>query len=66
MKSWLFGVIGVILLAVGLLWTLQGLAVIKGGFMSGNKVFFALGLLVALGGIATLYSGVRRKSPAKR
>ncbi|HEX5405600.1 MAG TPA: hypothetical protein VFX16_25270 [Pseudonocardiaceae bacterium] len=66
MKSWLAVVIGVVLLALGLLWTLQGLAVIKGGFMSGNKVFFALGLLVALAGIAALYSAVRRKTPAKR
>jgi predicted phage tail protein len=59
-------IIGVVLLLLGLLWVFQGLGVITGGFMSGNKVFFALGLLLAIGGVASLYSGVRRKSTARR
>lgn len=66
MRSWLFVVLGVVLLLVGLLWTLQGIGTIGGSFMSGQKMWFAIGLLVALGGVASLYSGVRRLATAKR
>jgi hypothetical protein len=66
MKRGLFIIVGIVLVLLGLLWILQGLAVIKGGFMSGNKVFFAIGLLVAIAGISFLYSAVRRKAPASR
>jgi uncharacterized membrane protein YphA (DoxX/SURF4 family) len=59
-------IVGVVLLLLGLLWVFQGLGVITGGFMSGNKLFFALGLLLAIGGIAAIYSGARRKSTARR
>lgn len=64
--KYLFLVLGVVLLLVGLLWTLQGIGAIGGTFMSGQKVWFAVGLLVALGGIASLYSGVRRLGTARR
>ena len=66
MKSWLYVVAGAVLLLVGLLWVLQGLGTISGSFMSGQKVWFAIGLLVALAGIAALYSGVRRRSVTRR
>lgn len=66
MRSWLFVVLGVVLLVVGLFWTLQGLGTISGGFMSGSKVWFAIGLLVAIGGLSSLYSGVRRLATARR
>ena len=66
MKSWLYVIAGVVLVLVGLLWVLQGLNVIAGGFMSGQTVWFAIGLLVALAGIASLYAGVRRRATARR
>jgi hypothetical protein len=59
-------IIGIVAVLLGLLWVFQGLGVITGGFMSGNKVFFGIGLLLVIGGIASLYSGARRKSTAKR
>lgn len=66
MKRTVLVIVGIVLLLLGLLWILQGLAVIKGGFMSGNKTFFAIGLLLAIAGIALLYSAVRRNAPARR
>jgi hypothetical protein len=66
MKSWVFVIIGIVLVALGLLWSLQGLGTITGGFMSGKKVFFAIGLLVGLAGLWSVYSGVRRLSAVKR
>lgn len=64
--KWLYAVVGVILLLVGLLWVFQGLNVIAGSFMSGSKVWFTIGLLVAIAGLASLYTGARRRSTAKR
>jgi hypothetical protein len=66
MKSWVFVIVGIVLVALGVLWSLQGLGTITGGFMSGKKEFFALGLLVGLVGLWSVYSGVRRFSAVKR
>lgn len=64
--KWLYVVLGVVLLLVGLLWVFQGLNVIAGGFMAGSKVWFTIGLLVAIVGVVSLYTGARRRSTAKR
>jgi hypothetical protein len=65
-RSWVYVVIGVVLVLVGLLWVFQGLGTISGGFMSGSKVWFTIGLLVAIGGITCVYTGVRGRSAARR
>jgi hypothetical protein len=65
LKTWVFVVVGVVLIAVGAVWTLQGLGTISGGFMSGQKVWFAIGLLVGLAGITAVLTGVRRLSAAR-
>jgi hypothetical protein len=64
-KSWVFVVIGAVLIVVGVFWTLQGLGTISGGFMSGQKLWFAIGLLVGLAGITVVLTGVRRLSGAR-
>jgi hypothetical protein len=38
----------------------------SGGFMDNNKTFFGIGLVVAIVGLVSLYSGARRKSTARR
>jgi hypothetical protein len=65
MKSWVFVVVGIILLAVGLLWVLQGLGTIGGGFMSGSTFWFAIGLLVGIAGVTSIVSGVRRLAASR-
>ncbi|HEY4023130.1 MAG TPA: hypothetical protein VGM75_30885 [Pseudonocardiaceae bacterium] len=59
-KNWAFVVVGVVLFLVGLVWTLQGLDIVKGSFMSGAKLWLAIGLLVGIGGLFALNSGIRR------
>jgi hypothetical protein len=59
-KNWAFVVVGIVLFLVGLVWTLQGLDIVTGSFMSGAKLWLAIGLLLGIGGIFLVSSGVRR------
>ena len=43
---------GVLLLLVGLGWTLQGAGVIGGSFMSGKTMWLVIGVVVAVAGLA--------------
>ncbi len=59
-KKWAYVIVGAVLFLVGLVWTLQGLDIVKGSFMSGAKLWLAIGLLVGIGGIFLVSSGIRR------
>jgi hypothetical protein len=54
--------LGVILVALGGLWTLQGLNVLKGSAMSGNSMWAIIGPIVLVGGLLLLLVGARRRS----
>jgi hypothetical protein len=54
--------VGVILVLVGLVWTLQGLDVLGGSAMSGVALWAVVGPFVALIGIIIAVSGRRRRS----
>jgi hypothetical protein len=66
MKPWLLTIGGLLLLAVGAVWILQGLGTLAGSFMTGQKLWFAIGLIVAVGGFALLVRGVRGVVTGKR
>lgn len=66
MKAWVFLIVGLVLLLVGVTWVLQGLDVLAGSFMSGQKLWFAIGLLLGLAGLTALMTGVRRLSVSRR
>jgi hypothetical protein len=51
---------GFVLVAVGGLWTLQGLGVIGGSAMSGSRLWAVIGPIVAIGGIYLLVRWRRR------
>jgi hypothetical protein len=51
--------IGVVILLVGLLWSLQGLDVIGGSGMSGKTTWAIIGPIVALAGLGLAVYGVR-------
>ena len=53
-------VLGGVLVAVGVLWTLQGLGVVGGSPMSGVRLWAAIGPFVAILGIL-LTLGARRR-----
>lgn len=51
--------VGVVLLAVGVLWTLQGLGVVGGSVMSGVTLWAVVGPLVAVAGAWLVLRGRR-------
>ncbi len=52
-------VVGVLLIAVGVLWTLQGLGVVGGSPMTGVTLWAVVGPLVALAGVWFVLRGGR-------
>lgn len=53
-------VLGAILIAAGILFTLQGAGVVGGSAMSGNSTWTVLGPIIALIGLALLLLTLRR------
>jgi hypothetical protein len=59
-KPWVFVLIGVVLVLLGLLWTAQGLGYVTGSFMTGSRLWATIGPIVALAGLWSLVTGARR------
>lgn len=59
MRAWLFLLVGILAMLVGVVWTLQGLDVVGGSAMSGNAVFAVVGPIVAIVGLIVAVAGVR-------
>ena len=55
-------VLGVLLLLVGLVWTLQGAGVLPGSFMTGSRLWLVIGLVCVIGGGALLWRAVRGRA----
>ena len=53
--------LGILLVLVGALWTLQGLGVVGGSVMSGVTLWAIIGPIVVIGGLALALSARRRK-----
>jgi hypothetical protein len=51
--------IGVLMVVVGAVWTLQGLGYVKGSAMTGVQTWAILGPIVAGVGVALAYVGLR-------
>ena len=58
---WPFVVPGVILAAVGLVWTLQGLDVLGGSAMSGSALWATIGPIVIVAGLILVGIGIARR-----
>lgn len=54
-------VAGVVLLAIGALWTLQGSNIIAGSAMSGQSHWLYIGIIVLLGGLVLLIWPFRQR-----
>lgn len=54
MRRWIWLVIGVIALAIGVVWTLQGLNILGGSAMSGHAIFAVIGPVVGIVGVVLL------------
>jgi hypothetical protein len=58
---WVWIILGVLLVVVGAVWTLQGLDVLGGSKMSGNTTWAIVGPIVAVVGLIALLGGSRRR-----
>lgn len=67
-RIWPYLVPGVILSAVGLIWTLQGLDVLRGSVMSGSSLWATIGPIVLVVGLVFLgiSIGVARRRRRER
>ena len=54
--------LGVVALLIGGLWVGQGLNLVPGSFMTGNKMWFWIGLVVGLVGLVLVVLGVTRRT----
>ena len=49
---WAWLILGVLAILVGIVWTLQGLNILKGSGMSGNPMWAVIGPILAIIGLA--------------
>lgn len=52
--------LGGVLVLVGVVWTLQGLGIVGGSFMTGATIWAVIGPVTALAGIVVAVAGRRR------
>jgi len=57
-------ILGAIAILVGAVWILQGSGVLPGSFMTGQRMWLVIGIIVAIVGLALAYNGIRR--PARQ
>ena len=53
-------IIGIVLTAVGVVWTLQGAGALKGSFMTGQTLWLWIGIACVLAGLPLVARGLRR------
>lgn len=58
-KKPLWGVVGVVLVLLGLVWTLQGFDIMKGSSMSGTTTWSIIGPVVLVAGVVLASVGLR-------
>jgi hypothetical protein len=56
-------VVGGIAIFAGAVWVLQGSGVLPGSFMTGQRMWLVIGIIVGIVGLALAYNGLR--GPAK-
>ena len=59
---WVLLVIGALMALSGAVWTLQGLDVLGGSVMSGDRTWAVIGPIVAVAGLVMIALGVRRRT----
>jgi hypothetical protein len=65
-KNWIILGLGVLLVFIGVGWTLQGIDVMKGSAMSGVTLWAVVGPIVAIAGVVLLGVGFSRRRRVSR
>jgi len=60
--KWILSLLGVLLFLVGLVFTLQGINLLPGSFMTGQIEYAILGIVLIAAGIALVVFANRRRS----
>ena len=58
--KWVFTVVGFVLVALGVVWTLQGSGTMAGSMMTGQHQWLFIGVVVGIVGLVLLVTGLRR------
>jgi uncharacterized membrane protein YcjF (UPF0283 family) len=58
-------VVGAVVALIGLLFAGQGLNLVPGSFMTGDRTWFWVGLVLVVAGVALVVTGLRRGSSAR-
>ncbi len=58
-------VVGALALLVGAVWVGQGMNLIPGSFMTGNRMWLSIGLVVGIIGIILIVLGLRRPKSSR-
>ena len=66
LRGWLPMALGLLLVVLGAVWTLQGLGLVEGSVMTGVPVWAIVGPIVAVAGLILVVTGVRLRARAKR
>ena len=53
-------ILGLIAIFAGGVWIMQGAGVLPGSFMTGQRMWLYIGIIVAIVGLALAYNGIRR------
>jgi hypothetical protein len=59
---WMWIVLGVLAVLLGIVWALQGLNILGGSGMSGHIIFTVIGVIVAVVGLVLVGIGSRRRT----
>jgi len=62
--KWILNIVGVLLILAGGVWILQGVGIVPGGFMSGQRLWAFNGTVAALIGIGLLIVANRPRKNA--
>lgn len=60
-RIWPFLVAGIVLSGIGLVWTLQGIDVLRGSAMSGSPVWAVIGPIVLVAGLVLIGIAIARR-----
>ncbi len=59
-------IFGILFLLAGLVWTLQGVGVLQGSFMSNDPTWMWIGAITVLAGFAIAVLGLRTRAATKK